>query len=324
MAGEANQETHFLFRFDHGILMWFTLVGCILVFSEWRKLLREPKFYLSILISLAIYSPNLYWNYTHHWISLLYQFGKGNPSGQLSFPLFLQDLGGQMIYLLPWIMITLITTIIFFLRKNKPKDRWLAWFAFVPIIIFSFAGFFQTVLPHWPLPGYLTGILLLSGLMAKWKIRKAIQLIIYTGGTTFLIGILLSFQSKTGYFKLSPKNDLTLDGQGWAELANHLQQKELVNDSSVFVTRRWFLSGELEWALQGKGLVTALDSKLANSYNQWMPINALLGKHAIAITTSRYNSNPNTDFVDIFPHCILIDSLATKRSMAFGLFDKKQ
>ncbi len=302
----------------HGVLMWFTFGCCILLFAEWRKLLREPKLYIAALISLVIYSPDLYWNYTHHWVSLLYQFGKGAPSGRFSFILFLQGLGGQMAYLLPWIMITLLTTILFFLRKNRPETRWLAWFAIVPVVIFSLAGFFQTVLPHWPLPGYLTGLLLLSGLMAQWKVRKAIRFAGITGAITFVLGLLLAFQSQTGFFKLSPKVDLTLDGQGWDRLASYLEEKGLVNDSTVLITHRWFLSGELEWALGGKGMVTALDPKLANGYNQWMPLSTLSGKHAFFITTSRYTSNPSTEFSKTFSSSILIDSLTTTRSMGVG------
>lgn len=302
----------------HGILMWFTFGCCILLFPEWRKLLREPKLYLAVLISLVVYSPDLYWNYTHHWVSLLYQFGKGAPGGRFSFVLFLQGLGGQMVYLYPWVMITFLTTIILFLRKNRSETRWLAWFALMPIAIFSIIGFFQTVLPHWPLPGYLTGLLLLSGLMVQWPARKAIRFTAITGSLTLVLGLMLAFQSQTGFLKLSPKNDLTLDGQGWNMLANYLEHKGLVNDSTVLITHRWFLSGELEWALGGRGLVTALDGRLANGYNQWMPIQRLTGMRAFFVTTSRYTSNPATDFGNTFSACTLMDSLATKRSMGNG------
>lgn len=302
----------------HGVLMWFTLGCCILAFPEWRKLLRDSRLYLAALISLLVYLPNLYWNYTHHWVSFLFQFGKGAPHGHYSIVLFLQGLSGQMAYLLPWVMITFLTTIYFFLQRNKPRTRWLAWFALVPIAIFSLAGFFQTVLPHWSLPGYLTALLLLSGLMTRWKAHKAFRFIAITGSVTFLLGVLLAFQSMTGFIRLSPKIDFTLDGQGWDKLAIYLKKNKWVNDSTVLITNRWFLSGELEWALGGEGVVTVLDNKLANGYNQWMPLNMLNGKHAIYVATSRYQSTPVSEFGYKFDSCTFLDSLVTSRSMGNG------
>src|SRR4029077_12107030 len=68
-----------------------------------------------------------------------------------------QYLGGEILYLLPWILVPLIVAWLGALRRG-PKDRasWLlACLASGPIVIFTLAAFWSHILPHWPLAGWL-------------------------------------------------------------------------------------------------------------------------------------------------------------------------
>jgi hypothetical protein len=81
-------------KYSIGFLILGLLVG--LLFSEQRKLFKEPYFYVSLLITLVIAAPNLWWQYQHN-IPLLHHFGELYDT-QLKFDGPLDFIKGQFLF----------------------------------------------------------------------------------------------------------------------------------------------------------------------------------------------------------------------------------
>ncbi|MBK5189432.1 MAG: glycosyltransferase family 39 protein, partial [Gemmatimonadaceae bacterium] len=172
----------------HGV---FLLAGAGLFLLTRRDAwhwLRHPAPYCGVAIAALLSSPVLLWNAQHNWISLHFQGARGAPQHGLHLLPFLQNVGGQLGYLLPWIGIplawALARVLIAGLRAGEESGssartgagasateesrlrtaRWLlACLAIGPIAAFTLVSLGgQRGLPHWQSPGWLMAIPLLA------------------------------------------------------------------------------------------------------------------------------------------------------------------
>lgn len=95
----------------HGIL----IIGFVIL-SDFR-LLRNPNFYLSVVISLSVYFPHLYWQHTHDWASVNFHLFERENHAKWHSPI---------IYLAKVILI-LNPFVLWHVRKlllSKPDSQW--------------------------------------------------------------------------------------------------------------------------------------------------------------------------------------------------------
>ncbi|MDB4909789.1 MAG: dolichyl-phosphate-mannose-protein mannosyltransferase [Gemmatimonadetes bacterium] len=170
----------------HGV---FLLAGTglfLLTNRDARQWLRRPEPYLAALVAALVVSPVLLWNAQHDWISFRFQGGRGGHSGLHIVPV-LQNIGGQLGYLLPWIGIPLAWVLGRVLLEaardawqrvarasttdvEAPNEErvhaarwWLACLAIGPIATFTLIALGgHRGLPHWQAPGWLFVIPLLA------------------------------------------------------------------------------------------------------------------------------------------------------------------
>lgn len=135
-----------------------SIIGIIIFLittSAGRSWLRRPHPYVSGLTASLVFSPALFWNAAHGWISILFQGGRANigkwhPFGPLS------TFGGEALFLLPWIWLPLIVAgIIAVWRGPRDIASWmLVCMAAPPIVFFAVISIWSHVLFHWAIPGY--------------------------------------------------------------------------------------------------------------------------------------------------------------------------
>lgn len=155
-----------------------------------RQSLRRP--YISALVAALVFSPVLLWNAQYDWISFRFQGARGGHHGLHLVP-FLENIGGQLGYLLPWIGIPLAWVLGAMLidaardawarvarartsdaardaGASAPDEErahaarwWLACLAIGPIATFTLVALGgHRGLPHWQAPGWLFVIPLLA------------------------------------------------------------------------------------------------------------------------------------------------------------------
>jgi 4-amino-4-deoxy-L-arabinose transferase-like glycosyltransferase len=252
IAGGACAGLAMLSKY-HGI---FVLAGTglfLLTNRDARNWLRHPGPYLGALAALAVFSPVLLWNARHDWISFRFQGGRGGHDGLHLVP-FLENIGGQLGYLLPWIFIPLAwvlgSVLIDSARDAWQRDArdldnardlddarrraarwWLACLAIGPIATFTLIALGgHRGLPHWQAPGWLMAIPLLAervdAKLAKGSARAVRRTRAWLAGSVVAFALVifaLATESALGWAnRLTPslfaKGDPSLESLDWRDL----------------------------------------------------------------------------------------------------------
>ena len=253
MAGGACAGLAMLSKY-HGI---FLLAGTglfLLTNRRARRWLRHPGPYAGALVSVLVISPVLLWNSQHDWVSFRFQGARGGQHGIHIVP-FLQNIGGQLGYLLPWVGIPLAIVlggIVIESARNAWRDAgrardasvralddartraarwWLACLAIGPIAVFTLVSLGgHRGLPHWEAPGWLMVVPLLAervdARLARGSTRTARRtrawLIASTVAFTLVI-VALATETSLGWAnRLAPslfaKGDPSLESLDWRAL----------------------------------------------------------------------------------------------------------
>jgi len=254
------------------VFLWFGVVAYILFYN--RNWLRKSEFYLAMLISLLVFSPVIFWNIEHHFISFTFQSERVSFFGQGLRPdFFFTELMGQILYNNPinFGIIAVALTAVVRGKKFLAVDhlRILLLTSLPLIVLFLFFALFRRTLPHWSAPGYISLILLAAAFLAE-KAMQGQRVVLFPKIILASIALLLVVLSagfleiKTGLFsnhqsddpKRLGRNDVTLDMYGWRQL----QEKfSLLHDADLFnkninidapvIAHRWFPAAHLDYYL---------------------------------------------------------------------------
>ena len=173
-----------------GLLMMSKYTSILLIFSilifillKRRDILNNIKFYIALLIALAIVSPMVWWNYKHDWISFLFQIHHGSSgSFNINFGSFTTFIAGQFGIFSPvfaWVLF-------YYLYKEKlfykdDKLFFLALSVVITIGLFLYKSFFKTMGLNFDAPAYIAGVILVSIVISKYDLKK-----------TFKVGLIIA------------------------------------------------------------------------------------------------------------------------------------
>ncbi|MDP1758309.1 MAG: glycosyltransferase family 39 protein, partial [Thermodesulfovibrionales bacterium] len=186
-----------------GLLTKYTMAFfyiCALLFllasKQHRRILLTKEPYISLALSLIIFSPVIIWNAAHDWVTLRHTAGQAHISGQWSviseqwLKNFSEFLGSQIGIITP-VLFFMIFYAIFRLQKSYRDSRpsFLFWFS-IPIIVFFLLKSFQgKVQANWALPAYIAGFIAFSALFVSgWEnIKKWVRWTVISGVLISLI-----------------------------------------------------------------------------------------------------------------------------------------
>ena len=159
-----------LFSKYSAVLTIFGALVYLLSARRDRIWLRRPQPYVAGALALLVFAPVVVWNATHGWASFAFQ---GDRAAGLRFhPLGpFVVLGGEALFVLPWIWAPMMAVFIAALRRGPGAWRsWLlACLGAPPIVVFASIAAWssQRVLFHWAAPGYLMLFPLLGDAVAQ-------------------------------------------------------------------------------------------------------------------------------------------------------------
>ncbi len=143
-----------------------------------RYLLKTIYPYFTLIIALIVFSPVIYWNMEHNFISFKFQLSHGFSSPAPNAVLFFQNWLEQFVAISPLVYLTLFFVFIYFIifiiyHKNILNESILyALSMSVPILVFFIInGYSHRILFHWPDIGYLAAFPL-AGFFASSAIKK--------------------------------------------------------------------------------------------------------------------------------------------------------
>jgi 4-amino-4-deoxy-L-arabinose transferase-like glycosyltransferase len=286
--GLAGLSKYHAVLFAVGLLLFFTTL------PERRDVLLHPAPWLGALLALFIVSPVFIWNEQHGWVSFAYQMSRAAPSDGLHIGNIFANIGGQILYIVPWIFVPLIMATWQALRAARARAR--SWYclclALPTIVIFTVVSLWgYRSLPHWQMPGWLMLYPVLGDYLAgkantsgrrRWAVTSAALM----AGLLFL----LVGHSVTGYGRLLfpslfARNDPSLEAFEWTQLRAELKKRGLLDRKDMFVMAPdWLNAGRIDQALGGKLAVIAFGAlnepkHFAFLYNP----NAFVGHDALLI-----------------------------------------
>jgi hypothetical protein len=249
----------------HGIFLWNGL-GLYILFYK-RKMLSQAWLYISFIITLLLISPIVFWNIHNNFITYTYHSNRvAVHSLQINTKSFLQATFGQVFYYNPinvWLIIQSVT----FLRKEKlfnSSVQKILLFAGLPIIIVvSVISLFDTVLPHWSGPGFVTLTFIAAAYLDKKIKQDQFYLPVILKSSIALIALFIVAGLSTIFFypgtigskKINTygAGDFTLDMSGWKNFGSeYISWVKQQNDSSgikqlKIVCNKWFPAAHIEY-----------------------------------------------------------------------------
>lgn len=302
----------------HGIFL-FAGVGLFLLTSHpYRHWLASPWPYLGAVLAVIVCLPAIIWNIQHGWISFTFQADRAHPSSFTPLgPLI--ALGGQALYLLPWVWLPLVLCLIrAFIEGPAQARQWLlAWLAIGPIVLFTLVAVIGTrTLPHWAAPGYLMLFPLLGRQVADaletgqrrtrpWLIVSAISIAVLVGGAMVLAQLPWP---PIPQLKGTRLKDPVLAALDWTNLERELQSRGYLDRPNLFVAATgWQDAGKIDYALHGKLPVLCLSPKphaygILTKPEKHIGQNALIvGRHLTASRVKRVYGHSFQSITELSP-----------------------
>jgi 4-amino-4-deoxy-L-arabinose transferase-like glycosyltransferase len=264
----------------------------VLTQGEHRRWLLRPQPYAAALIAAALFLPVILWNIQHGWASFAFQGGRASGTSLHPFAPF-AVLGGEALYLLPWIWAALMVVFIAAILRG-PQD-WRSWLLVclgaLPIVLFVVAALWsrQRLLFHWAAPGYMMLFPLLGHAIAV-RIAAGSRLLPRLAGATAIFVLALALLVSLGYqFNRLPEG-IAAELRDWTPLRAELKARGL--EGQIFGAFRWHETGKLGYALGPSAEVICL-SEDAREFGILWPVTAYTGKDVIIAVPGRLADQRN-------------------------------
>jgi len=244
-------------------IFFFAGAGLYLLTSQaYRLWLTRPQPWAGIALACLIFAPVIVWNVQNDFASFAFQGVRARPES-LKMTWLLQGIGGQLLYLMPWIAIALFIAIIKAVPGRQPPDSFFVLLSAPAIGIFLVLAFVTRILPHWAMAGWLFAFPLLGRDLAALAAGQARILKYVTVATTaLLIGFfaLAATQAQSGWASryIVSKKDPTIDLYDWRDLAALVAERNLVPTNGFIAAGHWIEAGKINYALADKAAVLCL------------------------------------------------------------------
>jgi len=292
----------------YNMFMVFPSIFFYLLFSkENRYWLTKKEPYIAFIISILMFTPVIYWNYSHEWGSFAFHLeGRQNSTFRFRPIKFFQFVGGQLGVVSPILFVGIFMTSI----KNfkKPDVNLLFWFALPLIFVFTISSLSNDSKVHWLAMAYIPMIIVFTRYIEFTKIWKAgvilsasLSLILYIAVVTLVI-------------PLKPKDNALADMHGWDMAAPKIEQiymKAKEDGSEWFMFGdRYQVTSQLAAYLPNKEYVYNMASR-TSQFDYWNDRDEMIGKNGIFVATSFYNKKPEEKFK--YDKAELVDTIVYKK-----------
>jgi len=309
----------------HGFLLGFGLLGFCITSRRYWAVFRSPWTILSFLLFLIAFSPVLYWNSQHEWISFVFQSNRSIPNQTYSlFNVFNVALMASL-YLFPTFGLPLwfvsIREIVSAVRSRFSNSihSFILWNSAPVFLIFTLIGGYQQILPGWTMPGFFAITPLLGLQVARWRSKTLKRWLI--GSTIAVVTLLLIALShitlgtlqKPGQFALfggvvAPQDDASIQLIDVKQLRREFSRSPkllaALKDADFMFSNRFHLAGHIAMALTpiNSTPITCFDRRDLRGFAFWSTAAQWVGKDALYITTDVFQTQEDSaaEFVPYF------------------------
>ena len=156
-----------------GVLLLVSIVLYVLLYK--RSLFKDRYFYYALLLCFAVFSPVIYWNYLHDFLSFKFQLGHGIAEEKIFRPDgFFKFAGVQLLLFHPLYLIPLFYFIVRDREIFSRKKMFLLIPFLFPLGFFIYFAASKQANAQWAAPAYLSASVLLGYYLAQRNARKLI------------------------------------------------------------------------------------------------------------------------------------------------------
>ncbi|MEZ5199139.1 MAG: glycosyltransferase family 39 protein [Bacteroidales bacterium] len=325
------------------VYIWVGLVSYIFIYD--RRWLKDKALYISVIVSIILFSPVIWWNIQNDFISFSFQSERVNVlSSSIRFDFFLMEILGEFLYNNPVNVVIIIFALYAFIKKkskmNKEAVRLLLLISLPLIFTFILFSFFRRTLPHWTAPAFTTLLIVAaayiadrskqahSGFFIPGQIKAALYVlsfIIIIGFLQIKVGIIEFYDpEKSNPAELGEK-DISLDIVGWKQIGREFSlilKRDLIEgkiDQQPFLTTyRWFPAANLDYYAATPNNIQMLAIGPIQDIHKYYWINHYrsgfqLGSDAYYITTSRDFHDPKHVYARYFERIVPSDTIRVTR-----------
>jgi len=160
-------------------LLGFSLVVFLLTDRDGRKWFLRPEPYLGLIITLALFSPVIFWNARHQWASFGFQSTR-RLAGHFDFALP-ELLGASLLLLTPTGFLAVIAVVLSW-KKNVARPlrlirshRLFVMTTLIPFAIFFFFSLFRLSKLNWTAPIWLGSLPYVAAFMTPTRSPKDVK-----------------------------------------------------------------------------------------------------------------------------------------------------
>jgi 4-amino-4-deoxy-L-arabinose transferase-like glycosyltransferase len=222
-----------------GLLSKYTMIllvpctfGFLLCCPSLRPWLARKEPWLGLLIAFVLFSPVLYWNAQHDWLSFTYQLRQGFSPKQKAAPLkLLEYLGGQAGVITPVLFVAFavysVKALRLSLEKENPAYLYLLCLSWPVLAFFGFSTAMGKVAEaNWPAPAYIAGFILAGAVFHDVYASRPSHRRFVAAGVA--LGLLLSLVVQVHLLKpflpLPAAADQTRQFHGWRQLGGQISR----------------------------------------------------------------------------------------------------
>lgn len=222
----------FLILFGAFVLLWT---------PRHRHWLARPQPYVAIALAAVIFSPVLWWNAHHDWISFAFQLGRGGGAPALDPARWVKLLLGESLYLFPWTAAGLVVAAILGAAGRWPYAGFCLALALPAVLLFNLQPFFGPAgQPHWSMAGWLFLFPLLGRALADQRSKGRRWPFAMTGvsGVVFaaLAGTVLVYANDYSLFAHFKGIDaFARESNSWTGVRKALTDKGLLTRPHTFL-----------------------------------------------------------------------------------------
>ena len=254
-----------------------------------RFRLGQPGPYVAAVLAVAVFSPVLVWNATHGWASFAFQ-GDRATGLRLRPWMPLATLGGEALFILPWIWLPLMILSVAAFRRGAPwTHRLLAWLAAPSIVSFALISGWssQRILFHWAAPGYLMLFPLLGPAIAErvhlaWVRRLVAGTALLVLMAVGVVATQIQFDWIGGRLSTVMRKDPTDEGLDWVSLRQDLSDRGSLAPGSVVAALNWRDAGKIGYAL-GPGVTMVCLNADSRQFGFSRPVRDFVGQSMVVL-----------------------------------------
>jgi hypothetical protein len=253
----------------HGLYLWGGFGG-FLLFHQITTL-KQPILYIAVVITLFALIPILYWNIEYDFVTYKFHSKRVMHAGIQGVSL-LQQIMGELFYQNPFVYISCLISLLqlkkikaIFQSQNTSNHNsssiasLLLWLSLPLIVFFWVISLFNSTLPHWTGPGFIS-LFILAGVywseaskklfpsLIQWALGFFIVLVLGFIGLVHVLPVQLGSKSQENLGEYNPINDVT----GWTQfsaefkaLVNQDVQSGMMQIKAPILVSKWFPAGHI-------------------------------------------------------------------------------